>query len=190
MRVVSAETTLARYRSRASRGGTMFPHVPPPVSDGIAAAKIAQKRNRTAKPKRQKPRLIRLRAVCTKPSREDRDYRVHCPCPAGVPGGAAPWRLLVTFRRRKVTPAPAGATLPICMGKPTMRLHCRNKENSPVPSSNPPAPVQGANPPLAWGKQQPEHKTFKSCSCLPAFEKTSRFAAWSGRSPARCCPPR
>ena len=117
MRVVSAETTLARYRSRASRGGTMFPHVPPPVSDGIAAAKIAQKRNRTAKPKRQKPRLIRLRAVGTKPSREERDYRVHCPCPAGVPGGAAPWRLLVTFRRRKVTPAPAGATLPIAWGK-------------------------------------------------------------------------
>ena len=35
MRVISAEITLARYRSRASRGGTMFPHVPPPASGGV-----------------------------------------------------------------------------------------------------------------------------------------------------------
>ena len=34
----------------------MFPHVPPPVSDGVAAAKIAQKRNRTAKPKKGRSR--------------------------------------------------------------------------------------------------------------------------------------
>ena len=41
----------------------MFPYVPPPVDHGVAAAKIAQKRKRTTKLKKQKPRLIRLRAV-------------------------------------------------------------------------------------------------------------------------------
>ena len=57
MRVVSAETTLARYRSRASRGGTMFPHVPPPASGGVRNWKQSKKTEQNSKAKKAEAAL-------------------------------------------------------------------------------------------------------------------------------------
>ena len=152
MRVISAEITLARYARAHLVGGLSPPTCPLQPPAGFATGTKAKKRNRTAKPKRQKPRLIRLRAVGTKPSREERDFRVHCPCPAGVPGGVAPWRLLVTFRRRKVTPAPAGATLPIAWGK--QQCGCTAaKTNPPLRPAEIPPPRQGQPLPIRMGNQ-------------------------------------
>ena len=105
----------------------------------------------------KKPRLIRLRVVGTKPSREGRDFRecqeryilkhhILLTALPGVPGGAAPWRLLVPFRRRKGTARPGRGNPPHCMGKTIMRQHCRKNKASPAPSS-PPAPARGAIPP-------------------------------------------
>ena len=56
----------------------------------------------------------------------------------GVPGGEAPWRLLVPFRRRKGTARPGmRGNPPHCMGKTTMRPHCRKNKPPLRPAVTP-----------------------------------------------------
>ena len=129
----------------ASRGGTMFPHVPPPVSDGVAAAKIAQKRNRTAKPKREEAALNS--ASCGWHKALPRGAGLPCTLSLSCGGtrGRSPMASFGTFSTSKrYCPPRHEGQLPHCMGKTTPRLHCRKKEKAPAPSSNPPG-TRGKN---------------------------------------------
>ena len=161
----------------ASRGGTMFPHVPPPVSDGVAAAKIAQKRNRTAKPKKGRSRdeIGFVRLAQSLPARIGTTVYIVLVLRGGT-RGRSPMASFGYFSTSKSNARPGRGKPSPLHGEISHAAALPQKQTAPAPSSNSPAGRNGVSPPWSPPPSLCRAESPGGCPCTP------------GR-PCRRCPP-